>query len=945
MPRQRFTRTVCLAFVLSFGFTMALTAADKKPLTHEVYDLWKKVSGETISNDGIWVLYGVEPQEGDGILVVGNLRSGACDTIPRGVNPKLSFDSRFAAFVIKPPFADVKKAKAAKKKPEEMPKDTLALLQLGTDSLLRIPLAKSFRFPEKGSGWIAVQMEPDSAKRDSAGARAATDNPADAETNVKEKTEEQGTTLLLRRLGDGREFRYPSVTGFSFSKPGNALAFTSTGDSASIPGVFLFTTETLALDTLSRGKGTFKHLAFDDDGKQLAFLADRDTGKAKQRYFSLCYWSAGKDSATVLADTATPGVPTEWLISEHRIPDFSKNGMRLYAGTAPVPMPEDTTLTEEETAKLDVWNWQDDYVQPHQLKTVEQEKKRSYLAVVDLARHTFTQLGTQAIPSVTVASDGKSDVALGLSDIPYRKLVSWEDVPYHDVYLIDVRSGNRTQVLKKIKGTPSLSPDGRFILWYDMPLRHWRTLATSAQAQAVITRSIKVPLYDELSDVPDDPGAYGVASWTENDSTVLVYDRYDIWSADPTGKTPAVCLTGGHGRATTTSYRYMRMDPDEKFLKPGASMLLKVFNSTTKVAGYARMRLGGEQQPASLITGGFEFTTPVKAKHDSTFLFQKSSFTVSPDLYAADADFRTITRLSDCTPQQKDYLWGSIELVHWKGADGTALDGLLIRPALFDPKKKYPMIVYYYERMSDLLHRYFAPAPSASSINPTMFASNGYLVFLPDIRYRIGHPGLSAVDCVVPGVKKLIAAGFVDPVRIGLQGQSWGGYQTAFIITRTGMFRAAMAGAPVSNMTSAYGGIRWESGVSRMFQYERDQSRIGGTLWQKRDLYLENSPLFAADRITTPLLIMHNDDDGAVPWYQGIEMFTALRRLGKPVWMLTYNNEAHNLVQRKNRKDISVRQMQFFDHYLKDAPAPVWMTKGIPAVNKGKTLGLELDRK
>jgi len=608
-------------------------------------------------------------------------------------------------------------------------------------------------------------------------------------------------------------------------------------------------------------------------------------------------------------------------------------------------MPDDTTLTEEETAQLDVWNWQDEYVQSHQLKSLDQEKKRSYLAVVDLARGAFTQLGTPQVPSVTLSAEGDGDVALGLSDVPYRKLVSWEDARFYDAYLVDVRSGRQTEVLKKVKGTPSLSPDGRFVLWYDMPLRHWRSIATDSRAQATITTDITVPLCNELSDVPDDPEAYGIAAWTEHDSTVLVYDRYDIWSADPGGKRPPTCLTRGRRRATTISYRYARMDTEEKFLKPGAAMLLKVFNTATKDAGYARTQLGAPRDPQPLLTGGFEFSTPIKAKQDSTFIFQKSSFTVSPDLYAADADFRTVTRLSDINPQQTDYLWGSVELVHWKGADGSALDGLLFKPPQFDPTKKYPMIVYYYERMSDLLHRYIPPQPSASSINATMFASNGYLVFMPDIRYRVGHPGQSAVDCVVPGVKKLIAAGYVDPARIGLQGQSWGGYQTAFIITRTGMFRAAMAGAPVANMTSAYGGIRWESGVSRMFQYERDQSRIGGTLWEKRELYIENSPLFAADRITTPLLIMHNDNDGAVPWYQGIELFTALRRLGKPVWMLTYNTEAHNLVQRKNRKDISIREMQFFDHYLKGAPAPVWMTKGIPAVNKGKTLGLELEGK
>jgi len=198
---------------------------------------------------------------------------------------------------------------------------------------------------------------------------------------------------------------------------------------------------------------------------------------------------------------------------------------------------------------------------------------------------------------------------------------------------------------------------------------------------------------------------------------------------------------------------------------------------------------------------------------------------------------------------------------------------------------------------------------------------------------------------VVSGNNYLIEQGFVDQERMGLQGQSWGGYQTAYIITQTDMFKCAMGGAVVSNMTSAFGGIRWESGMSRMFQYEAGQSRIGATLWENLDLYIENSPLFFADQVKTPLLLMHNDKDGAVPWYQGIEFFMALRRLEKPVWMLTYNGEAHNLKQWPNRMDLSIRMSQFFDHYLLDKPAPVWMTDGIPALKKGKESGYELIKK
>ena len=292
-------------------------------------------------------------------------------------------------------------------------------------------------------------------------------------------------------------------------------------------------------------------------------------------------------------------------------------------------------------------------------------------------------------------------------------------------------------------------------------------------------------------------------------------------------------------------------------------------------------------------------------------------------------------------PQMSKYLWGSVESVTWTSADNIPLEGLLYKPEGFDPKKKYPMMVYFYEKNSQNIHQHIAPAPIRSSINYSMYTSNGYLVFVPDIVYKIGFPGESAMNCIMPGVTSLIAKGFVDDKRIGIQGHSWGGYQIAYMVTRTNLFRAAEAGAPVVNMISAYGGIRWESGLSRMFQYERTQSRIGGTLWEKPMHYIENSPIFFADKVQTPLLMMHNDGDGAVPWYQGIEYYMALRRLDKPVWMLNYNGQGHGLTQRHHRTDFAKRMMQFFDHYLKDAPMPDWMKKGVPAIEKGINQGID----
>jgi dipeptidyl aminopeptidase/acylaminoacyl peptidase len=923
----------------------ATPSPDKKPLDHSVYDSWNRISGECISNDGKWIVLVIEPQEGDGKLVLYNVATGKADTVARGAAPKISEDSRFVVFSIKPFFADVRKAKIAKKKGDDLPKDSLGIVEFGKDTVVRIARVKSFKLPEKGGGWVAYHLAKEEAKKDSTRSAGFKDLPTDAQGDDKDKKDEPGTTLVVRDLRSGAEYRFPFVNEYTFSRNGLSLFFASTGnDSTVTAGVFLFATSLRQLDTLSIGKGKYKQLASDEEGAQAAFTADRDTSQRKQRYFALYYWKTGSDSARVIADTLTRGFPRGWLVSENRTPSFSKNGMRLLFGTAPVPMPDDTTMNDEVTAKLDVWNWKDGLLQTQQVHNLDEERKRAYLAAIDLASSAFTQLGTLEMPEVVPGDEGNADVALGLSDIPYRQLISWDD-SYHDVYVVNTRTGAATKIIEKLEGGASLSPRARFVVWYNLVKRHWFALDTRTLTTHQITTNITVPLYNELNDIPDEPDPHGLAGWTDGDSTVLVYDRFDIWTADPTGLRPAVNLTAGAGRSNAITYRYVRTDIDERFIRNGKPMLLSAFDRTSKSAGFSMLSAVRPAAPQRLIMEPHMFSSPIKADSAGTYIFTRSSFTECPDLYVSGVDFTSPKRITDINPQQNMYLWGTVELVKWKATDNTPLEGLLYKPENFDPKRKYPLLVYYYERNSDLLNRYVPPAPSRSTINFPYCVSNGYLVFVPDIRYRVGHPGKSAYECIIPGVQSLIARGFVDPARMGLQGQSWGGYQTAYLVTRTSMFRAAMAGAPVANMTSAYGGIRWESGQNRMFQYERSQSRIGATLWERRDLFIENSPLFFADKVTTPLLIMANDGDGAVPWYQGIELFTALRRLGKQTWMLVYNNEEHNLTLRKNTKDLSIRMMQFFDYFLKDAPIPEWMSEGIPAINKGKTLGLELEKK
>ena len=680
------------------------------------------------------------------------------------------------------------------------------------------------------------------------------------------------------------------------------------------------------------------------DGAQVAFLTDREDVDADQPEFSLYHAGEPGWRAQSRGDSRTDGIPAGWWVSQHGEVRFSEGGALLHFGTAPRPEPEaeaeDETLDEDRVA-LDIWNWQDAYLQPMQLVQAEDERQRTYEAAVHLDGGAVVQLGTIDVPAVRFAADTDAAHALGVTDRPYRQLLSW-DGRYNDLYAVDLASGRHRSIAEKVGrfARAAISPAGKYAAWWNGSERQWKVARLDGGEPLTASAEVPHPVWNELDDHPHDPPPYGSAGWTADDGAFLFYDRFDVWRFEPdSGRT--VNLTAGKGRESNTRFRYARTEPELHYIPEGEA-LWHAFHDTNKRGGFYRGRADRETSPAEVVMADKSFRLRGKAKDADRWLLTREDFREFPDLWVTDGGIAEMQRMSDANPQQKDYRWGSAELVEWTSNDGIPLQGMLFKPDGFDPAKEYPLLVYFYERMSDGVHTWRTPRPGGSSISVPFYVSRGYVVFIPDIPYEIGYPGESALDAVVPGVLGLIDEGFVARDRIGVQGHSWGGYQIAYMITKTDLFAAAEAGAPVSNMTSAYGGIRWQTGMSRMFQYERTQSRIGATLWEATSEYLHNSPLFYADKIRTPLLMMHNDDDGAVPWYQGIELFVALRRLQKPAWLLNYNGEGHGLRREANRKDWAVRMQQFFDHYLQDAPAPVWMEKGVPAIDKGRTLGTEL---
>lgn len=920
--------------------------AQKKPMDHDVYDGWKSLGQTLVSENGKWLVYTLTPQEGDNALVLTDRMSGKTDTLHRVSRFTWNQTSTQAAFFITPTYEATRKAKIKKVKKEDMPKDTLGIYTLDSKTLLKIGQVKSFKMPEKGSNWLAYLKEkekekPKPTKTDTSKSSQKPETPTSSPAKEKAKREE-GTTLVLRDLVTGSEREFLFVSEYAFDEKGRYLAIASVGNDSTVKaGLSLVDLASGSVKMISKGGIAYKNLTFNKEGNWFAFLVDRNPNNDKQRFFDLAIWNGKGDSAKVVVDQKHPAMPKDWMVSEHATLRFSDKSQRLIFGTAPIPITMDSSIVEMDMAKLDVWHWQDKDLQPMQLVNLDRDKKKSYTAVIRLKDLAMIQLGNLNIPNVQLPLDGDASFALGFNDQPYRMSSSWLGYSPQDVYMINPENGQASLLHQAFSDNMQISPTGKFLYWFSGEQKNWFVQALKTKTIRNLTKELGVAFYDEAHDTPNEPNAYGQMGWGLNDETFFVYDKYDIWALDPVANN-SKNWTAGVGRSQNMRYRYQRVDPDEKNIDVSKSVLLTTFSYTSKYGGFARH--GGDQStPTSLWSGPYSPSFVTKQKKEEVYLVMRGNFSELTELYETDRNFTEWKQRSLTNPQKEDYLWGQAELVSWISADGTPLEGILYKPEGFDPTKKYPMMVYFYETHSEGLYRGMSPAPSASTINIPFFVSRGYLVFTPDIVYKEGYPGKSAENSIIPGTLSLIARGFVDEKRVAIQGQSWGGYQVAHLVTRTNLFAAAGAGAPVSNMISAYGGIRWQTGMSRMFQYEKTQSRIGKTLWERPLYYLENSPLFRVPDIQTPLLMMHNDADGAVPWYQGIELFVAMRRLDKPVWMLNYNGEAHNLVQRVNRKDLSIRLSQFFDHYLLGTPAPAWMKEGLPAVKKGIEWGFETD--
>ncbi len=922
--KYTFTLILMLLFVGGLG-------AQKKYLSHEDYNIWNTLKNYLFTDNGVWMSYEVTPYRGDGFAVLMQTDSSNIKRFERMQSTFFMTGNQVFLGIVKPQFDTLRKLELDKVKKDKWPKDTVVVHLLKQDSSVMIPKIMDYKYAKYGA-WIAYRnldkpaiekKVPDSKKKKCKLFKKK------KSALVEKKTESDGKVLFIWNPLTGRKHTLDYVTAYDFSDSAKFLASVTHEKKNKTDYYQLQIHRTFNAQTLFQSD-TFTAVGkwtWDKSERYFAFIASKDTNSSN-KHFSLYHLDLKDEPILTVMDSLKINHPEQWIPSNFGQLTFAEDAPRLFFSMAPKPVYDaKDTLTKDEKVSLDIWHWEDKKLQPRQLLTAKRDKNKSFLSVLNL-----DDLSVHALENDTLNlrwNSKQTSIFLAYSD---ENFGTEQDFAYpwrRDEYVVTSDGAQPELLSRGTQNFSRLSPNGKHIVSYDKEKNQFM-LYNVGSGSACMTCNINTEWLEDVNGQPHEPQPEVKMYWENDREHLWFVTKHDVYRINLRTQ-EFVDITQGIGKELKQDFYIISWDSDSVYFDPnrawlqGFSMLTKETNiyAFDNNMPFLKKRIYADIR-------GLE-----KVKDANMVTYRVSTVADYPDLTLDNLDFSTPKLMTQINPQQEEYNWANVELVTWKTKDGLELEGLLYTPEDLDSTKSYPMIVYYYELNSENIHRHWTPRPTASSVFPTEYASGGYVIFIPDIRYNPGYPAQGAYDCIMSGTDHVLAKyKFIDDNRMGLQGQSWGGYQSAQLITMTNRYKAAMAGAPVSNMFSAYGGIRWGSGMSRQFQYERTQSRIGYTIWERPDLYQLNSPIFHLPKVQTPLLIMHNDNDGAVPWYQGIELYMGLRRLQKPVWLLNYNGDEHNLMVESHRRDLSIRMRQFFDFYLMGAEMPDWMESGVKAIDK-----------
>jgi dienelactone hydrolase len=940
---------------------------------------WKAIGSATLSNDGQWFAYRLTPGEGDGQIVVRRAHSDKETRYDAGEQPApgageggggrggagaaapstlaFSDDSKWIAFTTYPTRAEGQRLRRQRRPVQS----GVTLVNLASGEKREYPKMRRFSFSGEASTWIALHRTPAQPAGGGAGrgAGAGAGAPGGAATAAADGP--KGTDLILRELATGQELNVGNVSEFAFTRDGKYLATIIDAQDKVGNSVQLRDMAAGTVSVLDGGGAVYERINFAEKGDALAVLKGTDDRTLRDKLYAVVGVTglgAGVPKKTIYNPADDKRFPEGMAVSGSRDARWTDDRQALLFGIH-VPRKKDGAAdpavdadapgsetradaaggreagdNADEKVDLVLWHWKDSRLQTQQEVQESRDRSFSYLAEYRVQPQKFIRLADEDVR--TVASAPKDKWAIGFDEREFELMGNLDGRRFQDVYAINLETGERKLAAKRVRWYTGPSPDGSSFLFYEDG--HYLVYSMKTGQTRNITQGAPISFVDTENDTNVVKPPTSALGWTSDSKSLLISDNWDIWQVPVEGG-QLTNLTV-HGRKDSIRYqRRFALEPPQdrdEGIDLSKPQYFQAYGEWTKKGGIARLE-PAKPGPQIAMWGDASFGRLLKARNADQYAYTRETATEPADFFIADARLGAGDRLTDMRPQVAQFGWTEgVQLVNYTSDKGDKLQGALFLPSNYEKGKAYPTVVNFYERLSQTANTF--ANPSANGFNRSVYTSNGYAVLVPDIAYRVNDPGMSAVWCMVPAVRAAIATGVVDPKKIGITGHSWGGYQTAFLITQTDIFAAAVAGAPLTDMVSMYSLVYKNTGGSNQAIFESSQGRFKGGFWDNWDAYYRNSPVFFAKNVKTPLMILHNDKDGAVDFTQGVEYFNTLRRLQKPVIMLEYTGENHGLRKPANQRDYTVRMKEYFDHYLMGAPAPDWMTNGVPRLQMDEHL-------
>jgi dipeptidyl aminopeptidase/acylaminoacyl peptidase len=987
-------------FLSSAVAPVAAQAPAKKVLTVDDYTRWRSINGAQLSGDGKWVAYVLQftntpPADSRPVLHLLRLDTSQDTEIPNATGAMFSSDSRWIAYQVEPSGgrggrggrggggapanapgnapggggaggapggAQQGRGGQAQTPPE--PRHTV-LRELATGNVHSWQDISSFTFSPTASHLLLRRGGGGGGAggRGGRGGGGGAPGGGAGAGGAEAGSGPRGGDIILRDLRNGRDQFLGAVADASFNSKGEILAYTVDASPRDGNGLFVIDLQSGRTVPLDNDARVFNRLTWNDDGTAIAVLKGVDVDRMRERDNVLEVFTdvpgamaGGLETSPARLDAKAAGFPSGWVISDRAALSWSDDNKRIFFGAKPQVAAPDTSRRRgtDEQADVDIWNTRDERIQSVQMTRAEADRNFTFRQAFEIATGRFVKLTDSTMRDLDVAPDGRWAVGRDT-----RGYISDYERPAADFYRVNTSTGERTLMFRKqLTGAHvfGFSPDGNyFTYWKD---NRFQAYNLDAGTSKTLASGSPVSFVDVEYDHPGPKPSYGVTGYSADGKALIATHRYDLWLVPLDGSAPKN-LTNGTGTKGEIRFRYVRVEADSTGAAPpggggrggrggGARgaidltkpLTLSAYGEYTKKSGFYELAPTGQLK--ELVYEDASFSTPSKAAKADVYMFTRQTFVEFPDLRISGPGFRDSKKITDANPQQSEYLWGRRMLFDYKDRDGHRLQGILAIPDDYKPGEKRPMLVNFYEKNSQNMHRYSSPSfLTGMGSSPIEAVTRGYITMLPDVYFHTGSSHTDMLDAVEAAVKKVIEMGYVDPKRIGINGHSYGGEGAAFIGTRSRLFAAVAMGAGVTDLYQDFSQnwgwayqVSGGSGANGNDYYLYGQGRWGFSPWDKPDVYMFESALTHVREVTAPFLIMHGTADPTVAFQNGLGFYNALRYNGKSAVLLAYPGEGHGLRGLANRKDLTIRYFQFFDHYLKGAPAPKWLSEGVPFLEK-----------